>query len=110
MISTRRQFLAASVALPFAVRGFAETSKNPKWALLGTDKGAGIYRATWNAATGELGKPELAIAADLPNFFAMHPKLPLLYSTNESVGDRATISAYRVDAASASLTEISKIS
>jgi 6-phosphogluconolactonase len=110
MISTRRQFLAASVALPFAVRGLAETFKNPKWVLLGTDKGAGISRATWNAATGEVGKPELAIAADHPNFFAMHPKLPVLYSTNESVGDRATISAYHVDAGSASLTEVSKIS
>jgi 6-phosphogluconolactonase len=109
MISTRRKFLAASAALPFALRSFAEMPMHPKWVLLGTDTGAGIYRASWDGATGELGKVELAIAADRPNFFAMHPKLPVMYSTDSVAGANAAISAYRVDSADASLKEISKI-
>ena len=107
---TRRQFVAASAALPFALRSFAETPAAPRWVFLGTDKGAGIYRATWNAATGELGKVELAVAAERPDFFAMHPKLPVLYTVNSSSGPHAGISAYRVDAAAAGLTLLNTVS
>jgi len=106
--TTRRQFLAASAALPFALRSFAETTA-PRWVFLGTDKGAGIYRATWNPATGELGKVELAIAAARPNYIAMHPKLPVLYTTNETAGPSASISCYHVDAADATLSPLNKI-
>ncbi len=105
---TRRHFVAASAALPFALKSLAQTT-SPQWILIGTDKGAGIYRARWNAATGEIGKPELAIAADRPNYFAMHPRLPVLYSTNAVAGDRASISAFRVDVQTASLMPISRM-
>jgi len=103
LVSTRRQFLAASAALPFALRSFAETTA-PRWVFLGTDKGAGIFRATWNPATGELGKAELAVATERPNFFAMHPKLPILYTTNSVAEPNAAISAFRVNTARAELT------
>jgi 6-phosphogluconolactonase len=108
MHTTRRQFLAASAALPFALRSFAETTA-PRWVFLGTDKGAGIYRARWDAATGEIGKVELAIAAARPNYLAMHPKLPVLYTTNETAGPSASISCYHVDAADATLSPLNKI-
>jgi len=107
---SRRQFLAASAALPFALRSFAQAPPAPKWVLLGTDKGEGIYRAPWNAATGELGKPELAVAAPRPDFFALHPKLPVLYTVIEGVGKTAGVSAYRVDAPKAGLTLINTVS
>jgi 6-phosphogluconolactonase len=109
MISTRRQFLAGAAALPFAVRSFAEGHAGPRWVLLGTDKGKGIYRAAWNAATGELGKIELAAEAVRPNYFARHPKLPVMYTVNEGMGAQAGVSGYRVDAATGGLTLINEV-
>ena len=109
MRTSRRQFLAASAALPFALRGFAQ-SRAPQWAYLGTDKGKGIYRARWNAATGELGKPELAIAADRPDFFALHPKLPVLYSVNSVGNGKGAVSSFRVNTATSELTLLNKVS
>ena len=107
--STRREFLAAGAAVPFALRAMAEPTA-PKWVLLGTDTGKGIYRARWNAATGELGSVELAIATDRPDFFAMHPKLPVLYSVN-SVGDgKGGVSSFSVDAETGGLTLINRVS
>ena len=109
MRTSRRNFLAASAALPFALRSFAEAPA-PQWIFLGTDKGKGIYRARWNAATGELGRPELAIAADRADFFALHPKLPVLYSVN-SVGDgKGAVSSFRIDTATGELTLLNKVS
>ena len=50
-LSTRRQFLAAGVAFPFALRAMAQGhAAVPRWIFLGTDKGKGIYRARWDAA------------------------------------------------------------
>ena len=109
-LSTRRQFLAASAALPFALRSFAEAPVAPRWVFLGTGKGAGIYRAAWNAKTGELGKVELAAAALSPDFFAMHPKLPVMYSVIEGSGAAAQVSGYRVDAEAGSLTLLNSVS
>jgi 6-phosphogluconolactonase len=100
--TSRRTFLAASAALPFAVRSFAMTT-NPKWILLGTDKGKGIYRATWNATTGEIGTPELAVEAARPAFLALHPTLPVLYSGNETPKGHGTVSSFALDAKTATL-------
>jgi 6-phosphogluconolactonase len=110
MQTTRRRFLAASATFPFALRILAQPPREFSHVLLGTDTGAGISRATWNAHTGKVGAPELAIASEHPNFFAMHPHLPVLYSTNEIAGPGAAISAYRVDERVASLTLLNKIS
>jgi 6-phosphogluconolactonase len=97
---TRRKFLAGAAALPWAVRAMAQPKKTtpPRWVLLGTDKGKGLYRASWNPATGEIGKPELALELHRPSFFAAHPKLPVLYSANEGGGLEATVSALAVNA------------
>ena len=81
----------------------------PRWVLLGTDTGKGIYRARWDAKTGEIGTVELAIATDRPNYFARHPKLPVIYSVNEMSGAKAGVSAFRVDAATAELTLIDEV-
>jgi 6-phosphogluconolactonase (cycloisomerase 2 family) len=97
--------------MPFALRAMAEpVAATPKWVLLGTDLGKGIYRARWDAVSGELGPVELAIATDRPDFFAMHPKLPVLYSVN-SVGDgKGGVSSFRVDAATGGLTLLNRVS
>ena len=81
----------------------------PKWVFLGTDAGKGIYRASWNAATGELGKPELAAKTDRPDFFAMHPQWPILYTVNSATGDLAGLTSFRVDAAHGTLTPLHRV-
>jgi 6-phosphogluconolactonase len=107
---TRRQFLAAGAALPFALRTMAETTAVSKWIFLGTDNGKGIYRVRWNAATGELGAVELAVETERPDFFALHPKLPVMYTVNAVAGEKAGVSGYRVDKTSGALTLINRAS
>ncbi len=107
MQTTRRRFASALPALPVSLKMMAQPRSSrhaPRWIFLGTDKGKGIYRASWNEATGALGTPELALEAVRPTFFAWHPNLPVLYSANEGVGTQASVSAYAVDAAMGSLT------
>jgi 6-phosphogluconolactonase len=109
ILSSRRQFLAASAALPFALRSFAQTPTEPHWVFLGTGV-QGIYRAPWNAATGELGAIELAVATDRPTFIAMHPKLPLLYAANEAAKGDGAFSSFHVDATQGTLKLIQQVS
>ena len=108
----RRKFLGAAVTLPFALRAMARDvgKRAPRWVFLGTDKGKGIYRAPWNATTGELGKIELAAGADRPDFFAMHPRLPVMYSVNSVVDGKGGVSSFRLDAAGGKLTLLNKVS
>ncbi|MBM3876665.1 MAG: lactonase family protein [Verrucomicrobia bacterium] len=46
-------------------------------------KSQGIYTFTFNAATGEVGKPELAGEATNPSFLAIHPNGRSLYAVGE---------------------------
>ena len=108
---TRRRLLAGVTAAAIAGRlgsaqaaGAAENS----WALLGTQDGEGVYRARWNAATGDLGPTELAIATPRPSYIALHPRLPVLYACNEYDGDAATVSAFGVDRQRAALTPLAQ--
>lgn len=108
---TRRDFLVGGAALPFAMRSMvAEGVRSPQWVLLGTDKGKGIYRAAWNAATGVLGPVELAIATNRPTYFAMHPKRPVLYAANEAAEGDGGISSFRVDEKGGGLESIQSLS
>jgi 6-phosphogluconolactonase len=97
--------------VPFALRAMAEPAAvAPKWVLLGTDTGKGIYRARWDAATGGLGEIELATETDRPDFLAMHPKLPVVYAVN-SVGEgNGGVSSFRVDAPTGGLTLLNRVS
>jgi 6-phosphogluconolactonase len=93
-----------------ALRAMAEPAEATRWLLLGTDKGKGIYRASWNAATGEMGAVELAIATERPAYFAIHPKKPVLYAANElAVGD-GKVSSFRVDARAGALEAMQQVS
>jgi 6-phosphogluconolactonase len=102
--------LASAAALPVALRAMAEPAEATRWLLLGTDKGKGIYKASWNAETGEMGPVELAIATERPAYFAMHPKKPVLYVANElTVGD-GKVSSFRVDAKAGGLEAMQQVS
>jgi 6-phosphogluconolactonase len=107
---TRRQFVAGAAALPFAARAFASPSPShaPKWVFLGSDKGKGIYRAPWNAQTGELGAAELAVETLRPTYLALHPRLPVLYAANEAKPGGG-ISSFRVHAAQGELTALNQM-
>jgi 6-phosphogluconolactonase len=110
-VSTRRQFLAAGAVLPFAWRAMAQGhAAAPLWVLLGTDKGKGIYRARWDAAKGELGAVELAVETDRPDFFAMHPKLPVMYSVNSVGNGNGGVSSFSVDKTSGALMLTNRVS
>lgn len=103
MTASRRSFLASSAALPLALRSLAQKSAAPRWVFLGTDKGPGIFRCTWDPATGKLGEPELAIKSERPGFFALHPKLPRLYVGNELMGGAGCVSSLHVEAVKGTL-------
>lgn len=108
---TRRRFVASSTLMPFALRSFAQTaSRSPRWLYLGTDKGPGIFRAPWDASSGAVGRPVLAIETDRPDFFALHPSLSVLYTVNSVAGPKAGVSAYAVDEATGSLSLLNRMS
>lgn len=108
---SRREFVGAAVALPFALRelGAAQSMHAARWVLLGTDRGQGIYRAAWNTATGTLGPVQLAVEAARPDFFARHPTLPVVYSVNSMSGAGAGVSSFRLDAARGGLTLMNEV-
>lgn len=110
---TRRRFVQGGVTLPWALRAMAQvkssTKRAPRWVLLGTDKGKGIYRATWDPATGVLGTPELACETIRPAYFAAHPTLPILYAANESSGEQAAVSVIAVNEKDGTLKVLDKV-
>ena len=99
---SRRAFTAAAVALPSGLRALAQSTH--RWIFLGTDKGKGIFRAPWNSTSGTLGRIALAAETPRPDFFAMHPVLPVLYTVNSVAGDAAAVTSFRVDTATGLLT------
>jgi 6-phosphogluconolactonase len=108
---TRRQFLASAIAFPSAVRALASpVVANPRWVLLGTGTDKGIFRAAWNAERGELSGFEVAAATVHPSFLAMHPRLPILYAVNEAPEGNGALCSFRLDAASARLTPLERVS
>jgi 6-phosphogluconolactonase len=63
----------------------------------------GIYSVTLDAATGELGAPELAAEAPNPTFLALSPGRDLLYAV---CAGPAWASSFRIDPASPRLTAV----
>jgi 6-phosphogluconolactonase len=109
--TTRRQFLGSAVALPYAMRALASTvSSHARWVLLGTGTDKGIFRAAWNGERGELSGLEVAAETSHPSFLAMHPRLPILYAVNESPEGNGALCSFRVDAETAALTPLDRVS
>lgn len=65
-------------------------------------KSQGIYRAEFDAETGKLSDPVLAVEAVDPSFLAIHPNKKFLYAVNEA--GEGSISAYSIDPKSGDLT------
>ena len=63
-----------------------------------TGKSKGIYRATFDAATGKLGEPALAAETKNPSFLAIHPGRKFLYAVGELSGKKGgAISAFAIE-------------
>lgn len=70
----------------------------------GGSEARGIYRAVFDAATGQLGVPELAVAHEAPGFLALHPEKPVLYTIGRARGELPdgqtdAVAAFRMDEA-----------
>lgn len=82
-----------TTTLLVAILGYASASAADKAsgptqfrAYVGTytgKKSQGIYTFTFNSATGEVGKPELAVETTNPSFLAIHPSGKSLYAVGE---------------------------
>jgi 6-phosphogluconolactonase len=71
------------------------------------EKSKGIYRADFDAATGELGAPVLVAETPSPSFLAIDPKRRFLYAVNET-GPVGSVCAYAVDPATGGLTPLNR--
>ena len=98
-----QQFAALMVAAKTPLRSFGAPLPG-SMVLLGTQNGAGIYRAHWDVRTGHLSTPELAVATARPTFLALHGSLPVVYAGNEGDGPAATVSAFTLERTTATLT------
>ena len=71
---------------PSAPAAEPKTAAKEYFVYVGTYTGKqsqGIYRFTFNAVTGKVGKPELAGEATNPSFLALHPSGKNLYAVGE---------------------------
>ena len=62
----------------------------------------GIYHASFDASSGTLSKPELAVRVKDPTFIAIHPNNRFLYSV--SGRDPGKVAAFSVDPETGNLT------
>ena len=107
------QFLPGGTALLLGLAVAAAGAE--RWLWIGTyaQRGSqGIYAATFDTATGRLGVPCLAAAAENASFLALHPRLPCLYAVNETgrfeghpVG---AVRAFRLATEGGGLTELNR--
>jgi 6-phosphogluconolactonase len=91
---SRRRFLGASLALPYAFKAFAAVPQAGGMVYFGCDTSSGakgIYSATWDAAKRTLSQPALAIATARPSFLAMHGDH--VYAVNAVASDAASVTA-----------------
>jgi 6-phosphogluconolactonase len=56
----------------------------------------GVYRATLDAKTGALSKPELAAEIGSPEFLAIHPNGKVLYSVCQLEGRKPGVAAFEI--------------
>ena len=120
-MGTRRSFLVSLGALAATgSRAFAVSFRRPKQAAqstyrvyFGTDtsKGVakGIYRATFDAATGELTQLGLVAETEQPSFLALGPSAPrrMLHAVNES-GNAVVM--FRTEGQSGDLQRVGQVS
>jgi len=107
---SRRDFLAASAALPLALKAMAApvAAGGQQWLLVGTGTDKGIFRTPFDPGSGVLGTFEVAAQTPHPTFLALHPTLPFLYAANEIPDSDGQISSFKLERANGNLTEIAQ--
>jgi 6-phosphogluconolactonase len=104
------------IAFLFASLTASAIAGDQYWVFFGTyttgkSPSKGIYRATFNSATGELGTPELAAEVGSPSFLAISPAKTHLYSVGEAGGDDGkAVSAFKLSLPDGQLTKLNAVS
>ena len=106
-----RAVLVCAVIYPAAMLAEDASSPGPMPVYIGTytgGKSKGIYVSRFDAATGRLTAPELAVATPSPSFLALHPNGRFLYAAGESTRLEGkpvgAVSAFRRDEQTGQLT------
>ncbi len=111
----RRTFLRTASAAALTTRAAFAARVQSHRIYLGTGlsgPGNGIFSASWNAATGEIGALTLAAEVDSPTFLAQfrRPDGELsLYAVSELNGEGARVSAFTTVAGQASLKPLNQV-
>jgi 6-phosphogluconolactonase len=82
-----RRIFALALSIAATPLLAAEPTSSKYWVFVGTYTGKaskGIYRCEFDAATGKLGKPELAAEVTNPSFLAIAPDHKHLYAVGET--------------------------
>ena len=77
-----------------------------------TSGSKGVYVSHFNAASGELSKPELAVETLSPSFVALHPNGKFLYAVGEQGGAQkkgGALSAFRIGLPSGKLELVNQV-
>lgn len=92
--------LGLCLAVLTTVFSAAATLRAESWNVFfgtGGPGAEGIYRSTFDTATGKLGRVELAATAGNPGFLATHPQKPVLYAV-ATIDKVPVVAAYRLGA------------
>lgn len=112
---SRREFLFASAAAAMAGREYlvywgTYTAGGPRY---GTGESKGIFVSRFDAATGTLSAPALAVQTANPSYLAIHPGRRFLYAVNEHIEmagkTPGEVSAFAIDAKTGKLTELNRV-
>lgn len=116
-VSTARiVFLASFIAAASALGAEADADEvQPYWVFFGTYTGGrseGIYRGTFDPATGKITGVTVATKIVNPSYLAIHPSGRFLYAIGETAdfgGKRTgTVTAFTLDAKSGALTRLNQ--
>lgn len=118
MRTAMRFFVAACLAAGWMMgdsAALADDAGGKYLAYIGTytgGKSKGIYVARYDAATGHLGTPELAVETPSPSFVAIHPGGKFLYSvgeTNDYQGKKSgSVASFAIDRSTGKLTPLNE--
>ena len=103
------------LAYPFRRRAAAPPA--PLTLYIGCDtlkgSGKGIYRASFNPATGQLGEPALVAETVQPSYFAFGPASNgrrFLYAGNETDNASSSVTTFAMDLHTGAVHEVGKVS
>lgn len=104
-VAPKLRSAGVGVALLAVVSPMPAAEPAPQFVFIGTNgagPGTGIARATFNAETGTLTKPELVAVTSDPAFLALDPDGRYLYAAN--TGTPGGVSAFAIEPATGDLT------